>query len=423
MARQASVRAKNGHWYSEAGGVGRYFGRVDRVSRAEAMARMWAALADAGGGGDSSGRGFTPAPSANGSASSANELTNSGSASASASRRANELTNSGSGSASLLVSSLVRNAHANDAEGVGSKTHSQLSTLTVAELRDRFLGWLRCHRSRRTHGEREKHLRRFAKVHGERDAGAIAAGDLESFLGSIASRDWRHKHEVSIRAMYRWGVRHGHLPRDLAPFATVEPTRAPVKVLYESDLPTPEEVRALIAHATPTLADLLIVQHATGARTGELRGARVGDYQPTIRQVVLRHHKREATMREPRPRVIVLNADADAVVKRLCEGRPHDAPMFTTPTGKAWSDTLSSWHWIKARDAAGVRETLTPYALRHLWISEALMAGVDVLLVAKLAGTSVAMIERVYGRFRAASLADAQARLDAARQRTAPPGA
>jgi hypothetical protein len=52
MGRQASVRQKNGYWFSEAGGVGRYFGRVDVVSRAEAMARLWAALAGGYGGGD-----------------------------------------------------------------------------------------------------------------------------------------------------------------------------------------------------------------------------------------------------------------------------------------------------------------------------------------------------------------------------------
>ena len=44
------------------------------------------------------------------------------------------------------------------------------------------------------------------------------------------------------------------------------------------------------------------------------------------------------------------------------------------------------------------------YGFRHLWISEMLMAGVDVLLVARMAGTSVAMIERSFicaGLFRA----------------------
>ena len=45
MARRPGVRAKNGYWYSEAGGVGRYFGRVDVISHAEAMSRLWEALA------------------------------------------------------------------------------------------------------------------------------------------------------------------------------------------------------------------------------------------------------------------------------------------------------------------------------------------------------------------------------------------
>ena len=49
MGRKATVRRKNGHWFSEAGGVGRYFGRVDQVSYSEAMARLWAALAGDGG--------------------------------------------------------------------------------------------------------------------------------------------------------------------------------------------------------------------------------------------------------------------------------------------------------------------------------------------------------------------------------------
>ena len=59
-----------------------------------------------------------------------------------------------------------------------------------------------------------------------------------------------------------------------------------------------------------------------------------------------------------------------------------------------------------------IRSTITIYSFRHLWISEMLMAGVDVLLVARMAGTSVAMIERVYGHFRNQSYQEAQARLD-----------
>ena len=32
MGRKATVRVKNGYWFSEAGGIGRYFGRIDVVS-------------------------------------------------------------------------------------------------------------------------------------------------------------------------------------------------------------------------------------------------------------------------------------------------------------------------------------------------------------------------------------------------------
>src|SRR6185437_13594758 len=43
------------------------------------------------------------------------------------------------------------------------------------------------------------------------------------------------------------------------------------------------------------------------------------------------------------------------------------------------------------------------------------MAGLDVMLAARMAGTSVAMIERVYGHFRNQSYQEAQARLDRVR--------
>ena len=98
-------------------------------------------------------------------------------------------------------------------------------------------------------------------------------------------------------------------------------------------------------------------------------------------------------MREPRPRVIVLIDTANAIVSRLCEGREADAHLFNTPKGKRWSDTLLSYHFPQARLKAKAREMLTPYALRHLWISEALMARLDTMIVARLAGTSTAMSE------------------------------
>jgi len=37
------------------------------------------------------------------------------------------------------------------------------------------------------------------------------------------------------------------------------------------------------------------------------------------------------------------------------------------------------------------------YTLRHSWITDAIVAGMDLLTVSKLAGTSLLMIEKHYG--------------------------
>ena len=128
MGRKASVRQKNGYWFSEAGGVGRYFGRVAQVSYSEAMARLWAALAGCGDRGGFAGNdgddGTIVQPSANEPFSPVGSHT------------APEFVRSQSGAAP------------------STPTPQNLSTTmqesTVAELMERFLTWLGRHRSDRT---------------------------------------------------------------------------------------------------------------------------------------------------------------------------------------------------------------------------------------------------------------------------------
>ena len=67
---------------------------------------------------------------------------------------------------------------------------------------------------------------------------------------------------------------------------------------------------------------------------------------------------------------------------------------------------------MKVRKLAKVRDVITIYDFRHLWISEALMAKNDIATVAKMAGTSIRMVEKVYGHFRNEHFVEAQQRLD-----------
>jgi integrase len=90
---------------------------------------------------------------------------------------------------------------------------------------------------------------------------------------------------------------------------------------------------------------------------------------------------------------------------------------------RPWSGSLLPKRFERIKEAAKVlgigtvRDEITIYNFRDLWISEMLMAGNDVSTVARMAGTSIAMIEHVYGHFRNDHLQEAQGRLDEARKK------
>jgi integrase len=160
--------------------------------------------------------------------------------------------------------------------------------------------------------------------------------------------------------------------------------------------------------------DLLTVLHATGARPKELCSAVVGNFQPRGRQLVLGEHK---TKKTGKARRIVLDEDAFAVLERLCRDRPPDEPIFWRfNTSSAWTPMAAIQRFQRVRNLAGVREHLTLYSLRHLFISQMLQAGVDIFLVAKMAGNSVAVIEKYYGHMRSEDFQQAMTRLTAFRR-------
>jgi integrase len=73
--------------------------------------------------------------------------------------------------------------------------------------------------------------------------------------------------------------------------------------------------------------------------------------------------------------------------------------------------------WKPALESAGVR-VRGPYHLRHTFATEALAAPVSIFELARLMGTSVAMIDRTYGHLARDSEAGILARLNARGART-----
>jgi len=330
--------------------------------------------------------------------------------------------------------------------------------LTCAELFDQFLEWIHQHRSLRTYDQRRRDCNRFGnfRLNGQRiadlPAARIKGADLEQWLDHLQKTDeldaqTRLHAETSIKHCWNWASKHPsptpYLPSTFRPFSSVERTHVPRKVLTEDDLITDAEIEAVLKAARVDLdifhrfgpksarvqnpyedfSDMLRCYYHTGARTGELARVEVGDVLPKTKQVVLGKHKTSRTQRVQGLRVITLNEEAIRIFELYSSGKAKRDRVFTSSDGKPWKSRTLPSRFARVKEVATtmgfgqIRGHITIYDFRHLWISEALMAGNDVATVARMAGTSIAMIERTYGHFRNEHLHEAQARLDEARKK------
>ena len=156
---------------------------------------------------------------------------------------------------------------------------------------------------------------------------------------------------------------------------------------------TAEQWEQLIGLIKPNdaLLDIIWFLHETGCRPHEARIVEAKDWDRDNRRFVLR---RQDSKGKQSRRVIRLNEKATAIVTRLALKRP-DGPLFRTRTNTPWSRHTLRSRFHDLGEKMGIR--VFPYILRHTWITDALLRGVDPLTVAIFAGhTDATMIMRVY---------------------------
>jgi integrase len=87
------------------------------------------------------------------------------------------------------------------------------------------------------------------------------------------------------------------------------------------------------------------------------------------------------------------------------------APLVARADGKHWDKDAWKKPVKAAARAVKLPDSITSYAMRHSAITDLVTGGLDLLTIAQLSGTSVAMIERHYGHLRADHAAAALATL------------
>jgi integrase len=146
---------------------------------------------------------------------------------------------------------------------------------------------------------------------------------------------------------------------------------------------------------------------ATGLRPSEWANLERRDIDRAARVVNVRGTKTHRSRRE-----VPLTAEALAALDSL-PIRLDSVYVFAAPRGGPLNlHNFANRDWAPAVEAAGVEKPATLYDLRDTFASNALAAGITVYELARIMGTSVAMIERHYGALVDTAKASILARLE-----------
>lgn len=145
----------------------------------------------------------------------------------------------------------------------------------------------------------------------------------------------------------------------------------------------------LIDAAGRAVGDLIASIAFTVARPGDLRKARRSQFDSRTASI--------SFFAKDHPRTVPLPQAALPLFDRLAKDKLPHAWLFTRGAGKPWAH--SDWdELVRAAAAkAGLPAGVCLYTLRHNFITQALMDGMSTLDVARITGTSLAMIEKHYG--------------------------
>jgi len=231
----------------------------------------------------------------------------------------------------------------------------------------------------------------IAKVRLAELSAPVVEGWRNGLLADITKAS-ANRERVGLFAALNKAYRDGLLDSDKAwrnvkPFAVDLATRT-------TYLPVADR-RRLIEAAPAPLANLLKALAFTAARPIELTRATVGDLDTRSKTLSLTGYKGRGGIRR---RAFPLSADALAFFAGLATGRGADEPLLLDDRGEAWRYQDHNRQFRAVAESLGFELDVSMYSFRHAVQTDWLEAGINPVTVARVAGTSVRMIETHYAK-------------------------
>lgn len=149
--------------------------------------------------------------------------------------------------------------------------------------------------------------------------------------------------------------------------------------------------RKLVAKTDAEAAPFVRALCLLPLRPGALAGLTAGDFDKRTAELSIGKDK------TGKPRRIQLPAEAANLLGAQAKNKLPGAPLFMRANGKAWDKETWKHPIAAAVAAAKLPGEATAYTLRHSTITDLVSAGLPLLTIAQISGTSAEMIERHYG--------------------------
>jgi hypothetical protein len=149
--------------------------------------------------------------------------------------------------------------------------------------------------------------------------------------------------------------------------------------------------RQLLKHVSAEARPFINALCLLPLRVGAMAALLSGDYDRQTAELTINKDKAGTGRR------ILLPAEAAALFSDQTARKLPAAPIFMRANGKSWGRKEWGDEIRQAAEAAGLPKGTIAYTLRHSTITDLVTAGLPLLTIAQISGTSVQMIERHYG--------------------------